>query len=183
MVRLSLLLHLLNFLVLPLTLLLHSNLTIILSPISPVIASWNWILSSPQPMALLLLPSSVSTNPTSVCCLITVRQLHALPLPMYNVNGRGVQTHFITRALSIPCFIHSDRKRQHAYLPPIHDRNLYLAKRWYRCAMLHNSGVQDYVDNHTHTQRSPATTISFYSTSSSPEKENVSSNRLGPPPT
>ena len=88
-VRLSLLLHLLNLLVLPLTLLLPSNLTIILSPISPVIASWKWILSSPQPMALLLLPSSVSTNPTSVRCLITVRQLHALPLPMHNVYGRG----------------------------------------------------------------------------------------------
>ena len=65
----------------------------------------------------------------------------------------GVQTHFITQALSIPCFIHNDRKRQHAYLPPIHDRNLYLAKRWYRRAMLHNSGVQDYVDNHTHNER------------------------------
>ena len=65
----------------------------------------------------------------------------------------GVQTHFITRALSIPFFIHNDRKRQHAYLPPIHDRNLYLAKRWYRRAMLHNSGVQDYVDNHTHNDR------------------------------
>ena len=65
----------------------------------------------------------------------------------------GLQTHFITRALSIACFIHNDRKRQHAYLPPIHDRNLYLAKRWYRRAMLHNSGVQDYVDNHTHNER------------------------------
>ena len=65
----------------------------------------------------------------------------------------GVQTHFITRALSIPRFIHNDRKRQHAYLPPIHDRNLYLAKRWYRRVMLHNSGVQDYVDNHTHNER------------------------------
>ena len=64
----------------------------------------------------------------------------------------GVQTHFITRALSIPCFIHNNRKRQHAYLPPIHDRNMYLAKRWYRHAMLHNSGVQDYVDNHTHNK-------------------------------
>ena len=31
------------------------------------------------------------------------------------------------------------------------------------------------------TYRPPATTISFYSTSSSPEKENVSSNRLGTP--
>ena len=68
----------------------------------------------------------------------------------------GVQTHFITRALSIPCYIHNDRKRQHAYLPPIHDRNLYLAKRWYRRAMLHNSGVQDYVDNHTHNDRTRA---------------------------
>ena len=65
----------------------------------------------------------------------------------------GVQTHFITRALPIPFFIQNDRKWQHAYLPPIHDRNLYLAKRWYRRAMLHNSGVQDYVDNHTHNKR------------------------------
>ena len=40
-----------------------------------------------------------------------------------------IQTQFISRALSIPFFIHNDRKRQHAYLPPIHDRNLYLAKR------------------------------------------------------
>ena len=32
-------------------------------------------------------------------------------------------------------FIHNDRKRQHAYLPPIH---LYLAKRWYMCVMQHN---------------------------------------------
>ena len=43
--------------------------------------------------------------------------------------------------LSIPSFIHNDRKRQHAYLPPIHDRNMYLAKRWYRRAMQHNRGV------------------------------------------
>ena len=62
-----------------------------------------------------------------------------------------IQTHLISRALSIPSFIHNDRKRQHAYLPPIHDRNLYPAKCWYWRAMLHNSGVQDYVDNHTHT--------------------------------
>ena len=43
-----------------------------------------------------------------------------------------IQTHFISRALSIPSFIHNDKKRQHAYLPPIHDRTLYLAKRWYK---------------------------------------------------
>ena len=63
----------------------------------------------------------------------------------------GVQTHFITQALSIPCYIHNDRKRQHAYLPPIHDRNLYLAKRWYRHAMLHNSGGYRATLTITHT--------------------------------
>ena len=51
-----------------------------------------------------------------------------------------IQTHFISRALSIPSFIHNDRKRQHAYLRPIHDRNMHLAKRWYRRAMQHNCG-------------------------------------------
>ena len=64
-----------------------------------------------------------------------------------------IQTHFISRAISIPSFIHDDGKRQHAYLPPIHDRNLYLAKRWYRRAMQHNRGVQDYIDNHTNYNR------------------------------
>ena len=98
-------------------------------------------------MALLLLPSSVSTNSTSVRCLIT-----CVASPHVQRIWEGVQTHFIAQALfPFPCFIHNDRKRQHAYLPPIHDRNLYLAKRWYRCAMLHNSGVQDYVDNPHHT--------------------------------
>ena len=70
--------------------------------------------------------------------------------PAIQLSWERIQTHFILRALSIPSFIHNDRKRQHAYLPPIHDRNLYLAKRWYRRAMQHNRGVQDYIDNHTH---------------------------------
>ena len=149
-VRLSLLLHLLNFLVLPLTLLLPSNLTIILS----------------QNIARhrLLKMNSIFTS-TSTSTLIRLYKSYIRSLFDYGAPAacvasphvqriwEGVQTHFITRALSIPCFIHNDRKRQHAYLPPIHDRNLYLAKRWYRRAMLHNSGVQDYVDNHTHNER------------------------------
>ena len=61
-----------------------------------------------------------------------------------------IQTDFNSRALSISSFIHNYRKRQHAYLPPIHDRNLYLVKRRYRRAMQHNRGVQDNIDNHTH---------------------------------
>ena len=73
--------------------------------------------------------------------------------PAIQLSWERIQTHLISRALSIPSFIHNDSKRQHAYLPPIHDRNLYLAKRWYRRAMQHNRGVQDYIDNHTHDNR------------------------------
>ena len=72
----------------------------------------------------------------------------------------GVQTHFITQALSIPCFIHNDRKWQQAYLPPIHDRNLYLAKRWYRRTMLHNSGYRTRLTiTHTISVHIPAAAI------------------------
>ena len=73
--------------------------------------------------------------------------------PAIQLCWEWIQTHFISRALSIPFFIHNDRNRQHAYLPPIHDRNLYLSKRWYRRAMQHNRRVQDYIDNHTHDNR------------------------------
>ena len=45
--------------------------------------------------------------------------------PAIQRSWERIQTHFISRALSIPSFIHNDRKRQHAYIPPIHDRNLY----------------------------------------------------------
>ena len=72
--------------------------------------------------------------------------------PAIQLSWERIQTHFISRALSIPSFIHNERKRQHA--SPIHDRNLYLAKRWYRCAMQHNRGAQDCIDNHTHDNRS-----------------------------
>ena len=73
--------------------------------------------------------------------------------PDIQLSWERIQTLCISQAFSIPSFIHNDRKRQHAYLPPIHDRNLYLAKRWYRRAMQHNRGVQDYIDNHTHDKR------------------------------
>ena len=47
-----------------------------LLPLLPVITSLNWTLSSLQPMAPLPRPSSASKNPSSVHCLITMRQLH-----------------------------------------------------------------------------------------------------------
>ena len=73
--------------------------------------------------------------------------------PAIQRSWERIQTHFISRALSIPSFIHNDRKRQHAYHPSIHDGNLYLAKRWYRRAMQHIRGVEDYIDNHTNDNR------------------------------
>ena len=42
--------------------------------------------------------------------------------PAIQLSCERIQTHFISRVLSIPSFIHNDR-------------NLYLAKRWYRRAM------------------------------------------------
>ena len=109
-------------------------------------------------MALLLLPSSVSTNPTSVRCLITVRQLHALPLPMYNVYGRGYRSFFLCtlhNASTFHSMLHPNDRKQARLPSPIHDRNLYLAKRLLQATMhfFNVSGVHDYVDNHTHNDR------------------------------
>ena len=59
--------------------------------------------------------------------------------PAIQLSWERIQTHFILRALYIPSFIHNDGKRQHTHLPPIHDRNLYLAKRWYGRVMQQNS--------------------------------------------
>ena len=124
----SSILHLLSSLVLPLTLLSPSNLTFVLSPLLPVIASLKWIFS------LTYVPSTFTVH-----CLITVRTARVAS-PNVQRSWERIQTHFISRAPST---------WPDAYLPPIHDRTLYLAKRWYRPAMQHNRGVQDYIDNHT----------------------------------
>ena len=66
----------------------------------------------------------------------------------------GEETNSFHFASTFYSILHPQRqKRKQAYLPPIHDRNLYLAKRWYRRATQHNRGVQDYIDNHTHDNR------------------------------
>ena len=124
-----------------------SDLTFGLSPLLPVIASLN------------------STYGPSTSTLIHLYKYYIRSLfdyrapatcvasPDVQLSWERIQTHYISRALSIPSFIHNDRKRQHAYLLPIHDRNLYLVKRWYRRAMQRNRGVQDYIDNRTHDKR------------------------------
>ena len=124
-VRSSLLHYLLSSLVSPLTLLSPSDLTSLLSPLYPYKSYIRSLFDYGAPAT----------------CVAS---------PDIQLSWERIQTHFISRALSIPSFIHNDKKRQHAYLPPIHNKNLYLTKRWYRRAMQHNRGVQDYIDNHTH---------------------------------
>ena len=99
-----------------------------------------------------------STYGPSTSTLTSIRSLFDYGAPATCVaspdiqrSWEGIQTHFFLRALSIPSSIHNDW--QHAYLPPNHDRNLYLAKRWYMRAMQHNRGAQDYIDNHIHNKR------------------------------
>ena len=61
-----------------------------------------------QPMAPLHLPSSATTNPTSVHCLITVRQLHAYPLRRTTQLGEDTNSfHFASAFHSI---IHPQRQ-------------------------------------------------------------------------
>ena len=140
-------------LVLPLTLLSPSDLTFVLSPLLPVsvFLKLNSIFSStygPSTSTLIRLYKSYIRSLFDYGAPAT-----CVASPDIQFSWERIQTHFISRALSIPSFIHNDRKRRHAYLPPIHDRNLFLAKRWYRRAMQHNRGVQDNIDNHTHDNR------------------------------
>ena len=73
--------------------------------------------------------------------------------PNIQRSWERIQTHFISRARSIPPFHPQRQKTAAHYLPRIHDRTLYLAQLWYRRAMQHNRGVQDYIDNHIHNKR------------------------------
>ena len=77
--------------------------------------------------------------------------------PDIQLSWERIQTRFISRALSILSFIHNDRKQQHAYLPPIHDRNLYLVKRWYRHTMQHNHRAISTITFTTNTTFTAAT--------------------------
>ena len=124
----SLLPHLLSSVVFPLTLLSSSDVTSVLSPLLPVS----------------IFPSTYGPSTSTLIRLYKsyTRSLFDYGAPATRIASPDIQlswgrkqTHFISRALSIPSFIHNDRKRKHAYLPPIDDRNLYLAKRcvYYLC--------------------------------------------------
>ena len=55
-----------------------------------------------------------------------------------------IQTNIICRALSIPHCVNNNIKRAHANIPTIQDRNLYLAKRWYKRAMTNNETIRTF---------------------------------------
>ena len=68
-----------------------------------------------------------------------------LASPDIQLSWERIQTHFISRVLSIPSFIHNIHPSIHPCQKPV--------PSWYRRAMPHNRGVHDYIDNHTHDKR------------------------------
>jgi hypothetical protein len=64
--------------------------------------------------------------------------------PNVFMTWERIQTRTICRTLSIPLTINNNIKRAHANLPTIRDRNLYLARRWYKRAMTNNETVRTF---------------------------------------
>ena len=55
----------------------------------------------------------------------------------------------ITKALDLPNTLNHDILRRHADQPTIHDRLLYLAKRWHSKAYENNAARRDFIHKHT----------------------------------
>ena len=84
------------------------------------LACLKWTLSSLQPMASLLLPSSTSTSPSSVHCLITVCQLHAWLSQRTTYLGEDTNSsHYASTSHSI---IQPQWQKTSACLPTTHPR-------------------------------------------------------------
>ena len=110
-VRPSILRHLLSSLVLPLTLLSPSDLTSVLSPLLPLhrLLKLNSIFYStygPSTSTLIRLYKSYTRSLFDYGALAI-----CVASPDIQLSWEGIQTHFISRALSIPSFIRNDRKR------------------------------------------------------------------------
>ena len=60
-----------------------------------------------------------------------------------------VQMRLITKTLDLPNTLNHDILRRHADQPTIHDKLLYLAKRWYNKAYENNTAQRDFIHNHT----------------------------------
>ena len=69
--------------------------------------------------------------------------------PSRFVQWERLQTQLITKTLDLPNTLNHDILRRHADQPTIHDRLLYLAKRWYGKAYENNAAHRDFIHNHT----------------------------------
>ena len=69
--------------------------------------------------------------------------------PSRFVQWERLQMRLITKTLDLPNTLNHDILRRHAGQPTIHDRLLYLAKRWYSKAYENNTAHRDFIHNHT----------------------------------
>ena len=69
--------------------------------------------------------------------------------PSRFVQWERLQMRLITKTLDIPNTLNHDIVRRHADQSTIHDRLLYLAKRWYGKAYEKNAAQRDFIHNHT----------------------------------
>ena len=65
------------------------------------------------------------------------------------VQWERLQMRLITKTLDMPNTLNHDILRRHADQPTMHDRLLYLAKRWYGKAYENNTAQRDFIHNHT----------------------------------
>ena len=69
--------------------------------------------------------------------------------PSRLVQWERLQMRLITKTLDLPNALNHDILRRHADEPTIHDRLLYLAKRWKGKAYENNTALRDFIHNHT----------------------------------
>ena len=65
--------------------------------------------------------------------------------PMRFIEWERLQMQLITHVLDLPYTLKHDILRRHANQPTIHDRLLYLAKRWYSKAYENNAAQRDFI--------------------------------------
>ena len=71
--------------------------------------------------------------------------------PSKFVQWERLQMRLITKTLDLPNTLNHDLPRRHADQPTIHDRLLYLAKRWYGKACENNTAQRDFTTTTPYT--------------------------------
>ena len=111
---------------------------------------------------LKLLSISTSTHGPSPSTTIGLFNINICTLLEYSGAATGIanpsrfvqwerlQMRLIPKTLDLPNTLNHDMLRWHADQPKIHDRMLYLAKRWYGKAYENNAAHRDFIHNHTH---------------------------------